>query len=173
MTRVPFSLSLWGAATAGLLSHNLFFIEGEHHMLAPLLLLLSILTISVIFFAESQYGGPQAAWNTAIIVGSYLVSLFASMAIYRTIFHPLHTVPGPFMARVSKLWHLSKVLRSKNHLLLDAMHERYGAFVWTGPSEITVFEPEIFNVMSGPGTTCIKSPWYDMLHPLIGSNSIR
>jgi hypothetical protein len=42
-----------------------------------------------------------------------------------------------------------------------------------GPSELTVFDTAIFHSTSGPGTTCIKSDWYDMLHPLVALNSIR
>ena len=42
-----------------------------------------------------------------------------------------------------------------------------------GPSELTVFEPEVFTVIGGPGTKCTKSAWYDMLWPLIALNSIR
>lgn len=42
-----------------------------------------------------------------------------------------------------------------------------------GPSELTVFHPDVFRAVNGPGTTCIKSDWYDMLHPLVAINSIR
>lgn len=34
-----------------------------------------------------------------------------------------------------------------------------------GPSEITVFHPDVFTAIDGPGTECIKSEWYDLLHP--------
>ena len=45
--------------------------------------------------------------------------------------------------------------------------------IYTGSGELTIYDPEIFTVVAGPGTTYIKSPWYDMLYPLIALNSIR
>lgn len=42
-----------------------------------------------------------------------------------------------------------------------------------GPMELTIFEPEIYNAISGPGSKCIKSDWYEMLHPMVALNSIR
>ncbi|KAL9623092.1 MAG: hypothetical protein Q9160_002606 [Pyrenula sp. 1 TL-2023] len=39
--------------------------------------------------------------------------------------------------------------------------------------ELTIFEPEVYNAISGPGSKCIKSDWYDMLHPMVALNSIR
>ncbi|KAJ3943433.1 uncharacterized protein N0V96_006358 [Colletotrichum fioriniae] len=41
----------------------------------------------------------------------------------------------------------------------------YGDFVRTGPSEITVFHPGVFMAVDGPRSECIKSEWYDILHP--------
>lgn len=42
-----------------------------------------------------------------------------------------------------------------------------------GPSELTVFEADIFHATSGPGTTCVKSDFYDLIHPLVAINSVR
>ena len=38
---------------------------------------------------------------------------------------------------------------------------------------MTVFHPGVFEAIGGTGTTCIKSSWYDMLHPMIAINSVR
>ncbi|KAL8793402.1 MAG: hypothetical protein Q9195_003988 [Heterodermia aff. obscurata] len=77
------------------------------------------------------------------------------MTVYRIVFHPLRSFKGPFLNRISKLWHLFHA-------------------VWRhGPSELTIFHPEVFNAIAGPGTQCKKSDWYDMLYPLVALNSIR
>ncbi|KAK7746692.1 hypothetical protein SLS53_001879 [Cytospora paraplurivora] len=36
----------------------------------------------------------------------------------------------------------------------------------TGPEEITVFDPRIFDIMDGPSNKNIRSEWYDLVHPL-------
>ena len=66
------------------------------------------------------------------ICSTYLSSLFASIIVYRTIFHELRQFPGPPFAKVSKLWHVAHCLDSKNHLFLDKLHQQYGDFVRTG-----------------------------------------
>jgi len=123
------------AAVAGFASHLLYFIRGEHHMNAPTLfyayisLALGTLLCQVYI---SEYLYAQAVQNTTAITGAYALSLFTSMTIYRTCFHRLHSFPGPFLARVSKLWHVYHVRHSQNHLLLHSLHKKYGSFVRTG-----------------------------------------
>lgn len=34
-----------------------------------------------------------------------------------------------------------------------------------GPSEITVFHPDVFAILDGPRSECIKSEWYDVIYP--------
>lgn len=34
-----------------------------------------------------------------------------------------------------------------------------------GPSEITVYHPDVFMAIDGPSGSCVKSEWYDVLHP--------
>ncbi|KAK2745695.1 hypothetical protein FQN57_003592 [Myotisia sp. PD_48] len=72
---------------------------------------------------------------------------------------------GPKIASVTKIWHMWKCRSSKNHLVLDELHQKYGDFVRTGPSEITVFHPDVFMTIDGPKSQCIKAEWYDILHP--------
>ena len=123
------------AAVAGLLSHNLFFIRGEHHLKAPLYIRLWCLFSAgfFVFFLRHGNGYEQALKETAFIMGAYLGPLLASMVIYRLIFHPLRAFPGPFMYKISKLWHVLQVAPSQqNFLVLDEMHRQYGDFVRTG-----------------------------------------
>ncbi|OOF94575.1 hypothetical protein ASPCADRAFT_26369, partial [Aspergillus carbonarius ITEM 5010] len=99
------------------------------------------------------------------VTTGYLVSLLSSITIYRAFFHPLRHFPGPFGARISKLWHVWQVRDSKNYRVLDNLHTQYGDFVRTGPNELTIFHPDIFMTIDGPKSTCIKAEWYDLLHP--------
>lgn len=42
-----------------------------------------------------------------------------------------------------------------------------------GPNEITIFRPEVFQVMDGPGNACTKAVWYDFLLPEVAVNTTR
>jgi hypothetical protein len=185
------------AAASGVTSHLCFFIYGEHHMKAPILFRLYIVLFSVLLYAETAIknqdaflGGKEAFKISA----AYTLSLLISIVIYRKFFHRLRHFPGPFMASVTKLWQTTKTLDSQNHILLDNLYRKYGDFVRTGknsgissddiciltreqntegPSEITVFTPEVKWAVDGPTNQCNKAVWYDILLPLIALNTTR
>ncbi|KAH7034608.1 cytochrome P450 [Microdochium trichocladiopsis] len=168
------------SAVTGIASHRLYFKHGEHHMQATFYIqcwMLITATLWLAFTGLNLIRNPSeavpATRTTIAINAAFFAGLYASVLIYRTVEHPLHHFPGPKLAKVSKLWHLVHVLRKQNHVFLDDLHGKYGRIVRTGPQELTVFDPDVFRAISGPGTTCIKAPWYDMLHPYVAVNSIR
>lgn len=123
------------AGAAGVLCHNLAFIHGEWHMHATSLLKIfgaSFAAIAVLEAAYQSFPLATALVASGAICSAYFSCLFASMIIYRTLFHRLRHFPGPALAKVSKLWHVTHCLDSKNYLLLDRLHQEYGDFVRTG-----------------------------------------
>ncbi len=120
---------------AGFASHILYFIRGEHHMNAPVLFYLYTALAVAAFFLELQTDAQTyrgAGQSTALHVCTYTVTLFTSITIYRVCFHRLHSFPGPFLARVSKFWHVYQARHSMNHQLILRLHKEYGPFVRTG-----------------------------------------
>ena len=122
------------AAIAGFLSHILFFVWGEHHMQAPKLSLAFSVLSSIFLVNNSVQNNWRgcAVTHTVAVIASYGCTLFTSIIIYRFFFHRLRHFPGPFLARVSKLWHVAKLLQKPNFILLDELHEAYGDFVRIG-----------------------------------------
>lgn len=105
------------SAIAGLLSHLLLFIHGEWHEQAPALLRLYAGLAVLVYLVEANvfsYGFVNGIRPAAAVVGAYAGALFGSMIIYRTLFHRLRGFNGPFLARISKLYHSCKVVDSKN-----------------------------------------------------------
>ena len=123
------------AASLGVSSHLLYFIRGEHHTHAlPILeLSLALPVVSVIALVQfEQYSLFLAAKTTACVALSYIGSLWTSMIIYRSFFHPLRHFPGPPLAKVSKFYHVLCCCTRDNHRLKAEWHERYGDFVRIG-----------------------------------------
>ena len=124
------------AATLGALSHVAFFAHGEDHEEGRPLLALLLLVLSTLFVCQVSMGHvrmQEAAVNVISIIMSFSISLFLSILMYRIFFHRLHTIPGPFLAKTTKLWHVSKVIcGSDNFRQLDRLHQEYGDFVRTG-----------------------------------------
>ena len=173
------------ASILGLLAHQLVFIRGEWHLQAPVLLLLHILLAIIFVGAEVQLDplGGGSTTESLICIICYLISLFASISIYRLYFHRLHNFPGPRLAVLSKLWHVWQCRDSRNHLLLERLHREYGPYVRSGmenlvvkdlssplnsslgPNEITIFHPAVFEAIDGPGNNTTRSDWYDLIYP--------
>ncbi|CAJ2505021.1 Uu.00g124150.m01.CDS01 [Anthostomella pinea] len=157
-------------SVTGIYAHHGFLIHGEWHLYGPDLAIWHVVPLALLFTARAYYGGSDASWILyclALASYSYFISLATSIVLYRAFFHPLtrERFPGPWYARVTKLWHCWAVRHSKNFLVLHEMHAKYGDFVRTGPSEITVFRPEVFMAIDGPRSKCVKADWYDLLHP--------
>ena len=183
------------AAAGGIFSHLMYFIEGEHHNEAPRILSLYLLLFVALFLAE-LYSIPNslrgAIYNTLAVATTYAGCLFGSVICYRLFIHQLRAFPGPKLAAVSKLWHVSKILDSKQFLMIDRLREEYGDFVrtgrttsegksvrqqlliiTTGPNELTVFHPDAVAAIHGPSSNCTKSAWYDHQLPLLSLGSTR
>src|SRR5690242_3356266 len=58
-----------------------------------------------------------------------IVAVFAFAVVrylYQTLTSPLRNVPGPFLARFTRLWELQAIRKHDNPTLNIALHERYG-----------------------------------------------
>ncbi|KAL9133026.1 MAG: hypothetical protein Q9175_005796 [Cornicularia normoerica] len=145
-------------------------------MKAPMIFRIYIALFMILLYVEIVVRDQAVSLGTieAVEVSiAYVLSLLTSVTVYRKFFHRLRDFPGPFMASVTKLWQTMKTLDSQNHILLDDLYKRYGDFVRTGPSEITIFTPEVKWAIDGPTNQCNKPVWYDILLPLIALNTTR
>ncbi|KAF2501920.1 putative P450 monooxygenase [Lophium mytilinum] len=164
------------AAFLGLVSHLAYFINGEHHMEAmglfqAALFLPPAMTAGLVYLTDSTV--VEAAKIVALLLAAYLTPLFTSMLLYRVFFHRLRRYPGPFSAKLSKLWHVSKLSNKDNHKQLQTWHAKYGEYVRTGPTELSIADPDAVELIYGPRTRCTKAPWYDISMPLVSMHQNR
>lgn len=123
------------AASCGVLSHLTYFIRGEHHKQAILFFKLAVLlpsTICVLLVHFTPFTVNQGARLTGSITATYLGALWGSMIFYRSFFHRLHHFPGPWLAKVSKLYHFFSILRLDSYRKLEGWHRKYGPVVRIG-----------------------------------------
>jgi hypothetical protein len=62
---------------------------------------------------------------------------------------PLKKIPGPFMARFSKLWMVYKTRQLKRHELDLELHKTYGPVVRIGPIYVSVSSPSALKTIYG------------------------
>ena len=116
------------ACALGVLAHQVLFIRGEWHLWAPTVAVLHVMAFLVFAFGSTLWPRTSLLWTS----GSYVASLFTSIAIYRIYFHRLSGFPGPKLAALSKLWHVWQCRDSRNHVVLEELHQQYGTIVRTG-----------------------------------------
>ena len=126
---------LISASVTGISCHLFYFIRGEHHLEAAALFRLMVSSPAISFFSQILLGRitlVAALTNTIFMLAAFHAALFISMTIYRMFFHPIKSFPGPVGAKVSKLWHVSHLVKTNNFRLLDNLHVTYGDYVRTG-----------------------------------------
>jgi hypothetical protein len=124
-----------GAGIAGILSHLVYFIRGEHHQYAHRWIKRALAGIAAVVIATLHLTDWQPLPSlilTALISTSYFLGLYSSIGIYRVFFHPLRRFKGPFWARASNLYHMYIIRKSDNYLVMKKMHEKYGPIIRTG-----------------------------------------
>ncbi|MCJ1355069.1 MAG: hypothetical protein MMC33_005060 [Icmadophila ericetorum] len=142
----------------GIASHLLYFIHGEHHMQAPIIFkFYALVTVAICFMGHTL--------TLLLLYLTYFLGLFTSIISYRVFFHRLKQFPGPPLAKISKFWHVGRVLQKDNYVLLEEFRIKYGNYVRTGPTELTVFDPDILQAIHGSTTKCTKTDFCDVFLP--------
>lgn len=76
-----------------------------------------------------------SAWYmVAVLAGISLLSLF----IYRALLHPLRTVPGPLICRLTSLWTYYHSFVGDECQTIDRLHAKYGPVLRIGPNEVII-----------------------------------
>ncbi|KAK0389342.1 hypothetical protein NLU13_2917 [Sarocladium strictum] len=89
-----------------------------------------------------------------VAVASVLYVLFKPLA------SPLRHVPGPFLARYTRLWLLKEVYLGTYPQTSIRLHKRYGPIVRIAPNEYSIDDPAAAKTIYGSGKGFVKSPWY-------------
>lgn len=83
-----------------------------------------------------QRASNFAIWCLLLVVSYQLVLLF-----YNVFLHPLRKIPGPPLARCTRLWaRIGNFYGRKSERVHEA-HLRYGAVVRVGPNELSFADP--------------------------------
>ncbi|KAL2794966.1 cytochrome P450 [Aspergillus keveii] len=168
------------ASLTGVALHLLFFkhveVDKRPVSTAASFIVGYFLIASALPRISSEYKGFVWAYTVAFLAWSFLViSLWTSILVYRAFFHPLKNFPGPFGARLSKFWSLNKVLETniRWYHTLDALHEKYGDFVRTGPRELVIFDAAAITPVLGFASITGKGPFYDSMETSVNTTRDR
>ncbi|KAK7699900.1 hypothetical protein SLS64_011331 [Diaporthe eres] len=111
-----------------------------------------------------------------------ILVLLSLPAVYNVYFHPLARVPGPFLAKISDLWHAYHVSTGTRHILLGELHKTYGktsSLAWfaveaqprlgplirLGPNTVSVNTDDGLQKVFSATSPIDKSPFYKAFAP--------
>ncbi|KAK7187825.1 benzoate 4-monooxygenase cytochrome P450 [Paraphaeosphaeria sporulosa] len=114
------------------------------------------------FWILVQYIGFSDAFCLSV---GFWSSLSIWTLLYRALWHPLKRFPGPFGAKLTKWWTTKKTWTTQWHMhrVHQAMHEKYGDYVRTGPREISIYDPAAIAPILGLSSKSPKGPFYDIM----------
>lgn len=163
----PLVLPCLLASFTGLLSHACYFIHGFHDTSALRIILfhLSSYLFLTVYATARLSLLPGLLLSTTLFL-SYLTALFTSIIIYRLFFHPLRHIPGPFLAKITKLTSLYAAHNGQKHLEQAALFEKYGNFVRVAPNEVFMCSVEGIRKihMRDSGCRKLNAGVYDVIH---------
>lgn len=178
-------LSLWHtlqpktpllAASAGVLSHHVYFKVGErdfegHLIISKLMALQAVVTGYFI----NKHGLSYTTLNlSATFAACFLAGVFTSIIIYRVFFHPLAHFKGPFWAKVSDAiglyysrdgrytWEMEKIATSYEEEFIrisefaDAGRTRLWTDILSEPNVLLSTDVDLWVHMNSPATTFTK-----------------
>ncbi|RAL17642.1 cytochrome P450 [Aspergillus homomorphus CBS 101889] len=70
-------------------------------------------------------------------------------------------IPGPFWARITKLWYLRQMIKGDFHETNIELHRKKGSIIRVAPNHYSLNDPECLKTVYGLGSKYIKSTWYD------------
>ena len=164
------------AVVGGVATHLLYFKHGERHAYPwryVLAFLLAVVCLWGSYYCRENLSGFDATTLTAVVSFSFLIGLFSSLIIYRLFLNPLNQFPGPFVARLSKLYYVRLSSNLLGHQELHKLHQKYGRYVRIGPNDLSVVDPDGMKVVLGASSRCTKSAWYGQDMPYISTNTTR
>ncbi|CAO2647542.1 Nn.00g084640.m01.CDS01 [Neocucurbitaria sp. VM-36] len=100
--------------------------------------------------------------STLLLFLALLTAFLSYIAIYRIYFHPLSKVPGPPLARITKLWLVWHVRKRESHLFFPSLHKRYGPLVRIAPDQVLACSEEAVRLGYAAGTNFTKGDFYQV-----------
>ncbi|KAF5708566.1 cytochrome P450 monooxygenase oxidoreductase [Fusarium mundagurra] len=95
-----------------------------------------------------------------VLLGFCLTLGWVILTLVKFIRSPLRRVPGPFLARFTRLWLLKQAYYGTYPKTSIELHKKYGPVVRVAPNEYSIDDPAAAKIIYGSGRGFTKSPWY-------------
>ncbi|KAL2815754.1 cytochrome P450 [Aspergillus granulosus] len=94
------------------------------------------------------------------IYGVAIIASFVVREVFRALIDPLRSVPGPSLARWTRLWEFFETRKGHFEKTNIELHQRYGSIVRIAPSTYSISDPDTIRQIYGAGSLFTKAPFY-------------
>ena len=158
------------AGAAGVVSHAGKLNRGEHHLYGTqyIQIFFTAVSVGVAVLMNFKYESiGEAAVNIASLAALYLVGLFASLGLYRTLLSPLNKFPGFFGAKILSFWFSFQLSKRDAFKKVHELYKKYKDFLRVGSNDLFIVHPKAINVIYEHGSKCRKAAWYELTRPMV------
>ena len=86
----------------------------------------------------------------------FLAALFILRLSIKTLRSDLSNIPGPWLAKYTRLWRLYDVYQGDSHHTSIRLHRQHGSLVRIGPNHVSVADPNAIPIIYGLKTKFTK-----------------
>jgi hypothetical protein len=105
---------------------------------------------------------PLSTWFL-VVLPSTIILYWALWVVYARTLHPLASIPGPFLASITRGWYMYRIYVGDMHEVQRRLHEQYGPIIRIGPNEVSTSElsaiPKIYRNQAPLSKTDFYAVW--------------
>ncbi|KAL2396868.1 Cytochrome P450 monooxygenase gsfF [Exophiala dermatitidis] len=104
--------------------------------------------------------GNLFSLSSLLLLSGALVIYWVLWIVYTRNFHPLHKIPGPWLASVSRLWYLIRIARGDMEHVQRRLHAKYGPLIRIAPNEVACAYPDAIKTIYRTQGALEKTDFY-------------
>lgn len=92
-------------------------------------------------------------------LGTWIITIlgsFVAYTLFKVISDPLRDIPGPFLARFTRLWYVFELYKGNFERTNIELHKKYGGIVRIAPNQYSIDDFEGARAIYGHGNAFVK-----------------
>ncbi|KAK1561471.1 cytochrome P450 4A10 [Colletotrichum navitas] len=98
--------------------------------------------------------------KTLAVVLLFLFAYVIFRSVYNVFLHPLRRVPGPFLAKISRLWLFYHDYQGTPHSHIRELHQKFGPLVRISPNEVSIDDVDANNTIYAQNKPWVKPAYH-------------
>jgi hypothetical protein len=142
------------------------YTELDYQIIRFVNVFLSVCSFNILFLVLHTTSFLPALLHTLSLAVTFLITLTLGIFLHRVLFHRINHFPGPFLAKVSKIYTLIICWRRPRRFEYHAAwHKQHGDIVRIGPRDLSINSIKAVALIYGSSSPCQKASFYSQSIP--------